>query len=151
MGDSEQRSSVGVGTRRFTGGRRGIVTVSLAVALVVGALSGSAQAAGDDRGGVSRAVVTGLETDASNMPLGIDESSPRLSWRLESRARGVRQTAFRVVVRRESARALAHGYGPVVWDSGRVRSATPWVDYAGPALASRTRYSWSVRVWRRAR
>ena len=33
-----------------------------------------------------------------------------------------------------------------VWDSGEVALATPsTIDYAGPALASRTRYFWSVR------
>ena len=125
-----------------------LAAVSATVGLVVAA--GPASAAAPPRWAhVTQTLVTGLETDASDAPLGIDEPRPRLSWRLESRARGVRQTAFRVVVRRESAGAGA--YEPVIWDSGRVRSSTPWVDYAGPALASRTRYSWSVRVWDQAR
>ena len=34
-----------------------------------------------------------------------------------------------------------------VWDSGRTSSADPWIVYAGPALRSRTRYFWTVRVW----
>lgn len=35
-----------------------------------------------------------------------------------------------------------------MWDSGKVMSPdSVLVPYAGPALTSRTRYYWSVRVW----
>jgi alpha-L-rhamnosidase len=89
--------------------------------------------------------VTQLETDAASAPLGMDNPKPRLSWQLESGGRGVLQTAYEVFVA-ESATTAAAGNGDV-WDSGVAQSSTPWVDYAGPALASRTRYYWAVRVW----
>jgi alpha-L-rhamnosidase len=86
-----------------------------------------------------------LETDAAPEPLGIDERSPRLSWALVSSRRGVLQAAFRVLV--ASSPELAREGRADVWDSGQVRSSDSWVVYAGPALKSRTRYHWTVRVW----
>jgi len=72
-------------------------------------------------------------------PLGLDVARPRLSWELVSERRGVRQTAYQVVVREGD---------DVVWDSGRVDSdRSIQVPYDGPALRSRQRVNWQVRVW----
>jgi alpha-L-rhamnosidase len=86
-----------------------------------------------------------LETQAAPEPLGIADPAPRLSWALVSGERGVRQRAFRVLV--ASKPELAREGSADVWDSKEVASSDPWVLYAGPALASRTVYYWSVRVW----
>ncbi len=48
--------------------------------------------------------------------------------------------------RRRHAELAAAGTGDV-WDSGRVDLTVPWLDHAGPPLASRTRYHWAVRAW----
>ena len=87
----------------------------------------------------------GLETNATATPLGIDDATPQLRWRLQSDLRGVEQAKYRVVVATTAARAAA-GQGDV-WDSGEVTSSSQSADYGGPALASRTRYFWSVRSW----
>ena len=79
------------------------------------------------------------------LPLGIDDATPQLRWRLQSALRGVEQSKYRLVVATTAARAAA-GQGDV-WDSGEVSSSRQSLDYAGPALASRTRYFWSVRTW----
>jgi alpha-L-rhamnosidase len=86
-----------------------------------------------------------LETQAAAEPLGLADPAPRFSWALKSPERGVKQRAFRVLVasRRERVR---EGKADV-WDSGEISSAEPDLVYAGPALSSRTRYYWSVRVW----
>lgn len=89
--------------------------------------------------------VSRLETNGATDPLGIDDPAPRLSWRLESTERGVRQRAFRVLVSRTRA-ALGARRGDV-WDSGRVESPDPWTVFAGAALAPRTEYHWTVEVW----
>src|ERR1044071_9544808 len=89
--------------------------------------------------------LTHLETDAAAQPLGIDDRAPRLSWALVSGRRGVLQAAYRVLV--ASRPELAREGRADVWDSRRVASSGPWVVYAGPALKSRTRYYWTVRVW----
>src|SRR3954452_18367659 len=92
----------------------------------------------------AQAAVSGLEVDAAAQPLGIDDATPRFSWRLEGSARGVRQRAYRVVVATTAAKAAA-GTGDV-WDSGDVASSDPFAEYQGPALASRTRYYFNVKV-----
>jgi alpha-L-rhamnosidase len=89
--------------------------------------------------------VGGLEVNGSAPAVGIDDRAPRLSWQLHGTRRAIRQTAYRVVV--STSRSKAHAGQGDVWDSGRVASSDPWTTYAGPALASRTQYHWSVRVW----
>lgn len=82
-------------------------------------------------------------------PMGVDEPAPRLSWVPDAavpQARGVRQSAYRVLVA-GSPRALRAGRGDL-WDSGRVASdATAHVVYAGKPLPPGTPVFWKVRLW----
>ena len=89
-------------------------------------------------------VLTHLETESAREPLGIEEPAPRFSWAMVSAERGVRQRALRVLV--ASKPELTQEGKADIWDSREVASSDPWVLYAGPALSSRTRYYWSVRV-----
>jgi alpha-L-rhamnosidase len=83
-------------------------------------------------------------------PLGIDETLPRLSWRLDADgARGVRQSAYHVLVA-SSASLLNKNTGDL-WDSGKVASdRSLHVVYAGKPLASRQACFWKVRVYNQA-
>ncbi|MHC4996369.1 MAG: family 78 glycoside hydrolase catalytic domain, partial [Planctomycetota bacterium] len=79
-------------------------------------------------------------------PLGVDDSRPRLSWRVEAAGRGKGQSAYRVLVA-SSAELLAKGAGDL-WDSGKVASGqTNQIEYAGKPLVSRQACYWKVRVW----
>jgi len=79
-------------------------------------------------------------------PLGIDEERPRLSWLVNDARRGAVQAAYQIQV---AGSPGVLGRRPA-WDSGRVRSANSiHVEYAGPALESRRRYSWRVRTFDR--
>jgi len=90
--------------------------------------------------------VGGLRVEYLTNPLGIDAAPPRLSWRLTSSQRNTVQAAYQVQVASNEA-ALRRGT-PLLWDSGKISSdASVWVDYGGPAPASRARYYWRVRVW----
>jgi alpha-L-rhamnosidase len=90
--------------------------------------------------------VVGLRTEYKENPLGIDASKPRLSWRLQSGARGVTQSAYEVRVAR-SERGVRGG-SDSVWSSGRVASdESIQRPYEGPPLQSGRRYYWQVRVW----
>jgi alpha-L-rhamnosidase len=90
--------------------------------------------------------VVGLRVDNLERPFGLENSSPTFSWRLESDARNVRQTGFRILVA-GSESALSAGRGDL-WDSGRIDSSTSiGIEYAGQPLASRQRCWWSVQVW----
>jgi alpha-L-rhamnosidase len=79
-------------------------------------------------------------------PLGIDERVPRLSWVIESRRRGVRQTAYRLCVA-SAPEKLASGEIDL-WDTGRIESnQTTHISYAGTRLNSRDVCHWQVEVW----
>ncbi|ORT56135.1 rhamnosidase [Streptomyces sp. CB03238] len=77
-------------------------------------------------------------------PLGLDTERPRLSWQLLSDRPDQAQSAYRIHVATSAERINNRD----IWDSSRVTSdQSVLVPYAGPALAPRTRYHWSVRVW----
>ncbi len=91
---------------------------------------------------------THLRCEYAVDPMGIDAPAPRLFWRLESSARGERQTAWQVLVS-ATKEGLAAGRGEL-WDSGRKESdESIHIRYAGAALASSQRVFWKVRVWDR--
>ncbi len=74
--------------------------------------------------------ITKLKCEYLVDPLAIDVSSPRLSWVIESRERGQRQTAYQVLVA-SKPEVLAEDGGDL-WDTGSVRSDKQnQVEYAG--------------------
>ena len=75
-----------------------------------------------------------LRTEYLKNPLGIDIIKPRLMWKCSG---GKKQTAYRVVV--------TCG-GAIVWDSGRVESASMHTDMP-VELKSRMRLAWTVTLW----
>lgn len=90
-----------------------------------------------------------LRTEYRKDPPGIDETQPRLSWKLQAadaKARNLRQTAYRIIVS-SSAALAASGKGDL-WDTGRVASdQNVHVVYQGKPLASGQPVWWRVMVW----
>ncbi|GGQ30304.1 alpha-L-rhamnosidase [Actinomadura coerulea] len=86
---------------------------------------------------------TGLRTDALDDPIGIDDTTPTLSWRLSAPGRGSAQAAYQVVAATSRDRLGRAD----LWDSGRVASAAAGAVYRGTALTSRRQVWWRVRVW----
>jgi len=90
-----------------------------------------------------------LRLEYRDNPLGIDVAAPRFSWLDVSgnpKARGLRQTAYRVLVA-SSESALRTNNGDL-WDSGKVASAdSAQIVYAGKPLASGSAAFWKVMVW----
>ncbi|WP_298197570.1 alpha-L-rhamnosidase [Novosphingobium sp.] len=82
-----------------------------------------------------------LRTERRIAPLGIDNPSPALSWQLGT---DVAQTAYQLRLLSPSAADP----GKVAWTGAMVvSSAILDVPYAGPPLASLSRYAWQVRLW----
>ncbi|MEV0830457.1 family 78 glycoside hydrolase catalytic domain [Nonomuraea rubra] len=96
-----------------------------------------------------------------DQPLGIDNPAPSLGWRMAPARRSAghpchrpasraacpadAQTAYQIQM---AASDGDLGRGRLLWDSGKVRSATQsGVRYGGRALGSRQQVSWRVRVW----
>jgi alpha-L-rhamnosidase len=87
-----------------------------------------------------------LRVEHAANPLGIDALHPRMSWQLQSDQRGAAQSAYEIQVA-TNPDALRLGRD-LLWDSGRVTSAESRLrPYEGPALQSRQRYFWQVKVW----
>jgi alpha-L-rhamnosidase len=79
-------------------------------------------------------------------PLGIDKVAPRLSWQSDNSERDWKQASYEILVASDPQR-LSAGTADI-WDSGKVASDDSVnIAYDGPALASRHRYYWKVRVW----
>lgn len=92
--------------------------------------------------------VSSLRCEGREQPLGIDHPAPRLSWTLESPARGQAQTAYRIVVA-PTPEDLAAGRN-LLWDTGKTRSAgSIQVPYAGTPPACGQRCFWKVMAWDR--
>ncbi len=91
-------------------------------------------------------VVSALKCEGQVEPIGIDAPAPVFGWQLQSPRRGVRQTAYQVLVA-ACPESLTEQKADL-WDSGRVESdQSDYVQYAGTPLQSSRRYYWKVRVW----
>ena len=87
-----------------------------------------------------------LRCEYKHNPVGIDVPEPRLSWRLSSERRNTMQGAYQVqaVLTEEH---LQEGR-TLLWDSGKcMTDQSLHVKYQGPALESRQRCFWRVRIW----
>ncbi|KEQ28097.1 alpha-L-rhamnosidase [Pedobacter antarcticus 4BY] len=86
-----------------------------------------------------------LRTEYQSNPMGIDEASPRLSWKIKSEQRNTLQKSYQIRVGKDSA-ALIKG-NQVLWDSGQQQNETSvLLPYSGPALESSTKYYWQVKI-----
>ena len=99
--------------------------------------------------GTASGIPVHLRCEYRENPLGIDAPSPHLSWQSDSPERNWKQIAYQILVA-SSLEVLRSGH-PDIWDSGK-SNAEDSVDipYKGPALESRKRYYWKVRVWDKA-
>ncbi len=83
--------------------------------------------------------VVHLLTENKFNPIGIGVATPRFSWAIESAKRNLTQSAYEIKITEGKK---------IVWSSTKVNSSqSVFVEYAGPALSSNTKYHWQVRVW----
>ena len=76
-------------------------------------------------------------------PVGVDVLHPRFSWIITGRSRGILQSAYRIVVTKETSRGEKK-----VWDSGKVQSnQVAGIVYQGLPLESGRKYFWQVWLW----
>ena len=85
--------------------------------------------------------ITDLRVQNSVEPMAVEDAHPLFSWKMHSDEPGQRQTAYRIVVRRESG-------GTALWDTGRVEdSRSVGIPYAGVMLQPEKAYSLELTVW----
>ncbi len=89
-----------------------------------------------------------LTVDETNAPVGLGLTDVYFGWHVDDSRRGAVQSAYRIVVSRPVLGGSKRGAAPVVWDSGKVMSATQaFVPYGGRDLAPDTTYRWTVQTW----
>lgn len=129
------------------------------VTLSAGAAAGALGSGGGGSAGGALAEVRTVEHDGATPPhgllqtgsltvnglargVGIDPDGCQFAWALRSVARGAKQNAYRIVMKRTDP-----GHAGTVWDSGTVLSARQaFVPYGGPALEGDAAYSWTVQA-----
>ena len=86
-----------------------------------------------------------LRLESLTNPVGIGHTAPRFSWEIPSTERGIKQTAYRILVA-STQEKLSANVGDV-WDSGNIPSdETVSIAYAGQKLKNSTTYFWKVRT-----
>ncbi|WP_046729700.1 family 78 glycoside hydrolase catalytic domain [Streptomyces humi] len=124
------------------GGRRLAALLSATLTALVTAVSATVPAAAATTGPLTP---VHLRTQHLDQALGIDDTTPDLSWATTARTANTLQSAYRVQAATSPDR-LRSGR-PDLWDSGKIASAVPETTYAGRALGSRTRVYWRVQLW----
>jgi len=89
---------------------------------------------------------TRLECEYLSNPIGIDITTPRLSWKLPADGSFKKQIAYQVLVA-DNPLDLKNNTGNL-WDSKRVNSdQSTQLKYNGTKLKSRQKVYWKIRAW----
>ncbi|MFC0775236.1 alpha-L-rhamnosidase [Terrimonas alba] len=87
-----------------------------------------------------------LRCEMLNNPLGVDVTSPRLSWQLQSTERNVEQTAYHILV--ASSKEKLNSNEGDLWNSGKICSSQSiHISYSGQPLQSGKPYFWKVKAF----
>ena len=86
--------------------------------------------------------LTGLQSDHLETPIGVDNPTPRLSWRMDDSRQGAKQTSYRVLVDKDSMKVV-NGKADI-WDTGKINTGDMLITYAGKQLEPFTKYYWKV-------
>ena len=90
----------------------------------------------------SQLTVTSLLCDYKRNPVGVGESTPRFSWKLNSNKRNVYQTAYEIRWAQNTARKKYNWQTVKAYTDQSVN-----IPYKGLPLQSGSEYVWQVRVW----
>lgn len=86
--------------------------------------------------------LNGLQSDHLETPIGVDNPTPRLSWRMDDSRQGAKQTSYRVLVDKDSMKVV-NGKADI-WDTGKINTGDMLITYAGKQLEPFTKYYWKV-------
>jgi len=95
---------------------------------------------------IQGATVKNLRCEYLVNPIGVDTTTPRLSWEMISEKRGDLQKSYQVIVS-SSSENLRKDLGDI-WDTGKMESCQSiQVEYHGKPLISGITYYWKVHIW----
>ena len=85
-----------------------------------------------------------LSCDHKVNPIGIDNTKPRLSWKIYGSGNAIMQSAYSIRV----ATDKKFSSDRIVWETGKIESDESILQaYKGTELKSGQRYYWQVRIW----
>lgn len=85
--------------------------------------------------------IINLRVQDAIKPLTVEDIHPLFSWQMESDIIGQKQTAYNIIVVRDSD-------GRIVWNSDKVQSGiSNNIKYMGVSLQPETSYTWHLEVW----
>jgi alpha-L-rhamnosidase len=88
--------------------------------------------------------VTDVTVDHKKNPLGVDNSAPRISWKVSGTGNSIMQAAYSIRVASDSKFSSSS----LVWQSGKTSSSeSVLLPYKGPELKSGMRYFLQVKIW----
>jgi alpha-L-rhamnosidase len=91
-----------------------------------------------------KTVITQLEVDEFQSPIGLDNPHPNFSWVIQTKEYNLNQTHYQIFV----ATDKVFSKKSVVWDSGKIAAdESVYNKYNGKPLSFDTRYYWTVKVW----
>jgi len=89
-------------------------------------------------------LVKDLTVDHKSNPIGLENSKPEFSWKINSVENNVMQTAYLIRV----AKNEKFSSSDIIWQSGKIVSDESILQqYKGPDLKSGQRYFWQVKIW----
>ena len=95
---------------------------------------------------IQAATVENLRCEYLVDPIGVDATSPRLSWQILSSERGDLQQSYQVIVS-STPENLAKDIGDI-WNTGKRNSdQSIQIGYQGKPLFAGIKYYWKVRIW----
>ncbi|WP_225321426.1 alpha-L-rhamnosidase [Rhizosphaericola mali] len=89
--------------------------------------------------------ITDLKCEYLTIPIGIDNTIPRFSWKINSKLEDINQKCYRIVVGTDSL-AVSKGKGNS-WCSLQMHSNKNLITYKGNPLQPFTKYFWKIIVW----
>lgn len=88
--------------------------------------------------------LTDLEVEHLSNPLSLETSAPRMSWKINASAKNTTQASYEIRVGTDK-NEVAKGKN-IFWKSAKNTDQSVLIAYDGPALASKKRYYWQVRI-----
>ena len=89
--------------------------------------------------------IYGLQCEYLVNPIGLDAGTPRFTWKIADKSNGAKQSAYRILVGKDSLAVLKGSAG--IWDSGKLATDVNLESYGGKTLEPFTKYFWKVLVW----
>lgn len=88
--------------------------------------------------------LTDLEVEHLNNPLSVETSAPRMSWKINAAAKNTTQASYEIRVGTDK-NEVSKGKN-IFWKSAKNTDQSVLIAYDGPALESKKRYYWQVRI-----